>query len=347
MTIYVFLAIFPFFLGFFFPKLNEQKKQKRLYFIICGAVMLFIMGCRRYSLGSVDTYHYCLRMYQAINSETWQQFYEPNLYEKGFQLFMFAASRVFHHYQWILIVSSLFYIVSLFYFADHNSDDIPLSVTLYISLGLMIFELQGMRQAMAMSLCLFAYEQAKNRKFLRFLLLVMLASTFHRTAIIFIFVYWIAKLKMNKLNVPLIFCASLLVTIFPSSVVDLGNKVFNETYSGAVTSGGFVAVAIYGLALIVCGLYYTTYDDNVQSPLVLILMAGTFTYVMRYTGVQVAERISFYFAFSQIALIPLAAKLVVPRDRLFVRIMIVALATGLFAYRLGDSGFLPYAFFWS
>lgn len=346
MTAYIFLALFPVILGMFFSRINEQRKQKTIYFIICGAVMLFIMGCRDNSLGSVDTYHYYSRMEYAISCGTWEGFYNPDLYETGFQVFMFILSRFFQHPQWILVLSSLFYIISIFYFIDHNSEEISLSTTIYISLGLMTFHLQGMRQAMAMCICLFAYEQAKKKRFLKFLLLVLLATTFHQTAIIFIFIYWLVKLKLNRRNVFLVAIISLAAIAFSAPLVNFANMIFNEEYSGAVDSGGLIATAIYIITLIVCYIYYYSHEEDFRSPLVFVMIIGTATYLMRYTGVMIAERISFYFAFSQIALIPLATKIVKPRERIIVDTIIVLLAVGLFAYRLGDSGFLPYAFYW-
>ncbi len=347
MAVYLLLALTPVLLGVFFGDIKHNKKRRIKYFILCGVIMLFFMGLRHYSLGSTDTLHYYNRMKYAISCNTWESFYEPDLYETGFQVFMFIVARVFHHPQWILVISSLFYIISIFYFIDHNSEDISLSITLYISLGLMTFHLQGMRQAMAMCICLFAYEQAKKKKFFRFLLLVLLATTFHQTAIVFIVVYWIVRLKLNRRNVFLVSLISLVAIACSAPLVNVANTIFNEDYSGTVDSGGFVAVAIYIITLVVCYLYYSSYEQDCGSPLVLVAIIGTATYLMRYTGVMIAERISFYFVFSQIALLPLVAKLIKPRERIIVNAFIVLLAVGLFAYRLGDSGFLPYSFHWS
>lgn len=346
MATYIAFAIVPFVLGFLFPKMKENKKQKNRYFIFCGIVMLLIMGCRHNSLGSVDTFHYFTRMDYAISCGSWQMFYEPGLYETGFQFLMYALSRIFTHPQWLLVITSLFFIISVFYFVNHNSDDIPLSLTLYVSLGMLTFHLQGMRQAVAMCVCLFAYEQAKRRHLVKFLLLVLLATTFHQTSIVFFAVYWLVKLKLNKRNTLLVSIISGLAVINSIPLVNIANTIFGESYSGVAASGGFVATAIYFITLLVCYFYYTTYKENEQSPLVFVMIIATAAYLIRYTGVMIAERISFYFMFSQIALIPLATKLFKPQARLIVRIGICTLAAGLFAYRLMDSGFAPYEFFW-
>lgn len=346
MTAYIILAVFPVVLGLFFPNIKEKRQERIMYFVICGAIMLLIMGCRHYTLGSVDTLHYYYRMEYAIECDNWNEFYDADLYEAGFQLFVFLLSRVFNHPQWLLVISSLFYIIAIFYFIDRNSEEISLSITLYISLGLMIFHLQGMRQALAICICLFAYEQAKKNNFFKFSLAVFLAVLFHQTAIVFIPIYWLAKLKLNTVNVFLVSSISILAILFSTQLVDIANMIFSEEYSGTVDSGGLVAVLIYIIGLGVCCLYYSSHNNDKLSPLVFVMIIGGASYLIRYTGVLIAERISFYFSFSQIALIPCAKKLLEKKARFLIHIIIVGLAIGLFMYRLKDSGFLPYMFFW-
>jgi len=347
MLIYIFLAIFPIALGLFFPKKETDRKQRVMYFAICGAVMLLIMGCRYNGLGSVDTYHYYVRMKDAISCSSWRAFFDPDLYESGFQLFVFILSRIFNHPQWLLVISSLIYIIATFYFIDRNSNDIALSITLYITLGLWTFHLQGMRQSIAMSICLFAYELAKQKKLFKFLAAVLLATTFHQTAIVFLLIYLLVNLKFEKKRIIAVSIFSVVAVAFSVPLVDIANELFNEDYSGAVDSGGYVATAIYIIAVLVCCLYYVKRKEDVRSTLVFVLIIGLATYVMRYTGVMIAERISFYFIFSQIALIPISIKIFVPNQRGCVRLLVVALAVVLFVYRLPTSGFLPYAFFWN
>ena len=69
-------------------------------------------------------------------------------------------------------------------------------------------------------------------------------------------------------------------------------------------------------------------------------------FAMRYFGAQAAERISFYFAFSQIGALPNAIHITSRREKTHIYIIVLALAVLLFAYRLHGSGLVPYRFFW-
>ncbi len=346
MTAYIALAIFPILLGACFPKLHKSKKQKMTFFILCGIVMLAIMGLRHYSLGSTDTTNYYNAMQRAINSPNWQSFYDPEYYEAGLQAFMYALSRVFNHPQWILFITSLIYVVSIFYFANNNSDNIPLSITTYISLGLMQFHLQGMRQSIAMCICLFAYEQAKRKHPIKFLLLVILATTFHQTAVVFLPIYFMCRMKFSWKSMSLIAVGSIFMVVFTDRIINIANMAFDKNYENTVTSGGFVALSIYIILLGITLWYYNRHKPDDKLPLLFVLILATLCYGMRYTGALVAERVSFYFSFSQIALLPAALRMFAQKDRKMWGYVASVFVVALFIYRLVGSEFITYKFFW-
>ncbi len=346
MAVYLALSAFPVLFGFCFPRLKTSKRQKIVYLAICGLVMWFVMGCRHHLLGSEDTTNYYERMRMAIQSPYWEAFYEPDLYEKGFQYFVFLLSRVFHDPQWLLIITSLIFVVSILYFTYKNSDELPLALATYITLGLMTFHMQGMRQALAMSICLFAYEQAKKKHLLRFILLVLFATLFHQTAIVFFVVYIACQFKLNLKNIVAMLGVSAVAVAFSPFLVDLANRIFEKEYDDIVDSGGFVATAIYVIIFAVSLLYFYKNKKDDRSPLVYVLIIGMATFIMRYVGVRIAERVSYYFAFSQIGLLPLATNLMVKKDRIYVYVAVAILQIALFAYRLHESNLVVYQFFW-
>ena len=347
MTIYIVLALFPVCWGGLFPRLSKDKRQKRLFYVGCGIVLLMVMGLRHYSLGSTDTLNYYNTMKRALASESWASFYRPELYEKGAQLYIYTLSRVFKEPQWLIFITSLIYIVSVFYFIDRNSKDIPLSITLYITLGLMSFHMQGMRQSIAMSICLFAYEQAKNKHLIQFVLLVLFATAFHQTAIVFFPIYVLCRLRFSKKNMGILCAAAALVVVSADKIIGLANSLFDRSYNTAVNQGGFVAVLVYVIAIALTLFFDTSLKKgNEQTPLLFILVVGFVSYLLRYFGTLAAERISFYFAFSQLALLPNAETIVVHRDQRIMRAIILLLAVALMAYRFYGSKFVPYLFFW-
>ncbi len=347
MLIYLCLALFPIFLGALFPKVQENRKQKAYFYLICGAVMLVTMGLRHYSLGSIDTQNYYNAMVRAIRSRTWSEYYEPDRYEVGIQAFMYILSRFFKDPQWLLISTSLLFITSIFYFVDRNSDDIPMSISIYISFSLFAFHLQGMRQSIAMCICLFAYEQAKKRKFIPFLAIIAVAVLFHKTAILFLPVYYICRMRCSNKTIGAMLAISAAVLLFASEVTAIANFLFDTDYGNPVESGGIITLMIN--ILIIALILFADSDikkGNERTPLLFLLMLSTLCYAFRYVGANLAERVAYYFIFSQMVLIPRTSKIVVAKQRGLYKMIVLALSIAFFAYHLSGTTFVPYRFFW-
>lgn len=349
MTLYIFMAFLPLLLIPFFPNVNTDRKQKKYYCIIMGIALILFLALRHKALGSTDTINYYNGMKDAILSKTWNQYYDPDGAELGFQIFVWIISRFVKSPQWIIVFSSVIIVTSVLIFVWRNSKNIPLSVTMYICLGLMTFQMQGMRQALAMSICLFAYEFAKRRKIIPFALLVLLATQFHQTAIVFAVVYVFGYLKLKASHLLLVLSAAGVVTLLSDKIIDFANELFDRNYSNTVDSGGVIATAIYILIMVFCILASKQpYAEHIDATLFYVLLTGFVCFAMRYFGTLAAERISFYFMFSQIVLLPntVCDGQIKSSDKGVVNMIVYLLSIALFAYRLAGSDFVPYRFFW-
>jgi len=348
---YIITAILPILIYLPFQKRDrylDNKSNKKTYIIISGFLIFLFLALRSRFIGSTDTAHYYDAMKSAIQSKSWEDFYNPDLYETGFQAFVYLLSRIFRDPQWIIVISTAIYVGAVCFFIYKNSDDVVMSLVMYVALDLMTFQMQGMRQAIAMSLCLLAYECAKNKKLMLFIILCALATTMHSTAIVFFIVYPIIKFKFSYFNIAIFAVVSLLVLILSEEIVAIGNLLFDKNYHSVVETGGYVATIIYVLIL---GLFMffgkNLKNDNKIVGLFYITFVGFICFLLRYTGVRIAERISYYFIFGQLALLPKALNIFTGRERTVVKVITYILMIGLFAYRLADSVIIPYEFFWN
>lgn len=334
---------------FFFSsyKINNNVNIKRNYLFLFGLILVVFLSLRSKYVGSSDTLNYFNMMKDAIRSDSFSSYYNEDFVEPGFQFFVYILSRVFKDPQWIIAISSLIYISSICYFIYKNSEDIVFSLTMYITLGLMQFQMQGMRQAIAMSICLFAYECAKKRKLIFFILLVILAMQFHRTSIVFSIVYFLPLIPFNYKGFLILVTGSLIFIFSVNQIVSVANELFDSEYSNTVDSGGFIALTIYILIILSALLFNKKLKFDKHSSLLLyVTILGCLCYFARYIGSQAAERISFYFMLGQIALLPNTINNLNNQERAIVKLIAGVLMLSLFAYRLDGSDFIPFEFFW-
>lgn len=355
MLVYILLAILPLLVRPLFVTnkgiFTVDKHKKNKYFLVfCGCLLFLAIALRHYSVGSADSLHYYqnwIKWRDIGNFEVfWNRLLSANM-EKGYILSIWLLSRFFYDPQWLFVFSGLFFSISVCTFIYRNSKDVAISFILFVCLGLYEFMVQGLRQAIAMSICLFAIEFCKRRKFIPFLLLVILASFFHRTAIIFAFIYFCYGMKYNIITLFLMILFAVALIVFGDVITNLGNVLFNREYEGAVETGGFIAVTIYVLIIL---LSITSATDKVKRSndyvfFLIFTTIGLVFYSMRFFENLIIERISFYFMFGQIILIPSSLCNFDSVTRKIVSAIVVILSFSLFAYRLSGSSLVPYKFF--
>ena len=351
MIIYLLVAISPLIFSYFFPKLHYDKKSKNRFLVICGIVLVLFIGLRSKYVGSEDSLSYYNHLQHALFADSWNMYYNPNGIEKGFQAFVYILSRIFDNAQMLFVATAVIYAGSILYCIYKNSDNVVLSTVMYITLGLMQFQMQGMRQAIAMSICIIAFEFAKKHKIIPFALLLILATTFHRTAIVFAIVFFVALLPYNWILLIGLCVVSSLLFVYSAPLMDLANDMFETNYAQTIDSGGFVATAIH-IIIIVMGMVLHrkalyNKEDKSQATVMYVAIISFVCYIMRYFGAGISERISFYFMFSQVILLPNSIKNISRDFKPIINIAAYALCILLFLYRLMGSSFLPYRFFWN
>lgn len=117
--------------------------------------------------------------------------------EPGFVLFVKLLTYMSKSPQIIIIVSSCIIMFSILRFFIKYSKCLWMSVFFFFC----IFydsSLNIMRQYLALSILLWAYDYIQKRDFLKFLLLVILSTTFHYTAFFFIIAYSFQTFKINR-----------------------------------------------------------------------------------------------------------------------------------------------------
>lgn len=180
-----------------------ERKRKRYIYLIASILTLF-SGLRNWAVGS-DTYQY-FYLFDSVKYESWKDlinsfinfsgkdpFYK--IFEKFFQIFSDS-------YQLYLCLVALIFMISLGNFIYKNTNRIShaiLAFIIYMGYFYGFFSITGIRQTLATAFLLWSFEFIKQRKLVPFLLLVLVASLFHITALVFLPLYFIANIKKTKL----------------------------------------------------------------------------------------------------------------------------------------------------
>ena len=357
MIILLGLSIIPILLKLMIGEIEKDEKNKKLFLICCGVFIALIVGLRAETVGTRDTSNYC-NLYEGVaRFSTLHMFLKyHNVFENGFFLseclfyiFTYFCAKIFPNPQFFIFITSTFITFSAMYFIYKHSKNVMLSTILYICLGLMAFNMNGMRQALAMSICLFAYNFAKKRKLIPFACIILLAMLVHKTAIFFSVVYFIACLKCKPKHIMFFTIAVALFVIFADRLVETFDSVTDKNYSdvGGFDSGGYVTVLIYVLVLIFALVFgWKERGDSGFSLTFYLTILGGALYCGRYISTQIYERMSYYFFYAVLLLLPQTVMQLKESEKPTVVAIITSLSILLFVYRLYGSAFHNFTFFW-
>lgn len=334
---------------------NTRKENRKIFMILSSIILVLIMGLRTQYTGSKDTQIY-FRLCESVSQNVdIRQFLgkldlgEGNILfsEVGFYVYVWLIGRVFPHAQWLLIITSLIIVICVAKFIWNNSKDFCISWLVFVCLGSMTFAMNGMRQSIAMGICLLADEYAKRRKIIPFLILVLLAMLFHKSALFFVIVYGFRGMKFGVKSMLILGGASLSFIVFANQLSALYDNIMGEDYYGAESfEGGSVTFLIYLIAIVMALLTYKSLKDNLTFAMFAMSIVGATIYFGRYTSNQMYERMSYYFFFYLILLFPSVMSSLKTRDKQLLSVLFTILAIALFSYRISKGAFSNYELFW-
>lgn len=353
---YLLLAMFPVILtpvvnSAYKSSINKNDRAKRTFLLCCGVFLFIMIAFRNQYVGTVDSHRYYdnWSYMHDLPKSMLGNYIQNSEMEAGYLVTIWALSHIFPNPQMVFVLSAFLFVISVCRFIHKNSDDVCLSFVMFVCLGLYTFMVQGLRQAIAMCICLFAIEFYKNKKYIRFIVIVLLATIFHKTAIVFLAVFFIRFLKIQWKYFALVGAFSAAVLAASSYIVSFSKLLFEEdSYSDAAQAGGFIATAIYVIILVVALLFSTQKQkkSNEFTLFFYITYIGLFTYILRYVELAILERVSYYFLFGQIILLPKVLMNFEGMVKNIVKTVVIILCILLLAYRLSTSDLSPFIFFW-
>lgn len=250
----------------FFSK-KQTLRKRRIYLILVFLILFFISAFRSVNIGN-DTLSYAI-MFQRFGKADNIFTLDTNI-EIGYIVLNKILYSISSNPQILFIFTSLFILVTQLRFINKNSNMVWLSVYLFINLRLFYFTLSGLRQSIAMSIILLSYNFIKSKKPIKFFITVVIASLFHSSALVFLIIYPISKIKFSKKIIILEFIVGIFVYIGFDYIINLGLKFFPK-YSPYLTSvyfdGDVRLASILNLLVIsvilILGLI-TKYHQNIE-----------------------------------------------------------------------------------
>lgn len=209
----------------------KKPLQLKLFMGLVGLELILIAGLRSINVGRDSlSYFYLFN----IVSSTADIFAMPSYMERGFLIFVKGLSLIYNHPQILFITVAGLFVASSWKLIYRYSPNFLFSVLIFISavpLGSYVFGMSFLRQAMAISIVFVSFDFLLKKSFLPFLSFVLLATLFHKSALVFVVLYPFIYIKCDFERVLLVGLGGfVLFAIFPLVISHLPS--FFARYQG-------------------------------------------------------------------------------------------------------------------
>ena len=323
---------------------SSNKKRLKYIFISIATLQLILLLSLRHSTIGIDVPGYVSFFKRSILSST-----IDHRFELGYKALNNIIGILTNNEQIFLTIVAILSIAPVGRFIYKYSKMPFLSFTIYIAFNYYAFTFSGLRQAISYAIIFISYDYIKDRKLMKFLICVLCASLFHKSALIFLPAYYIYRIRINKIVISSLIVVDLAVYIFRRPIFAFLINNFYQSFSIVETSS-YTWMAFCALIVLLGSFVYKSMinisDDN--SGLYMFLLIGISLMIFASVGNNIMRIADYYFMFV-IIFIPEA--LIALKDKKLALVVAYLIVVGLMVIYLwflngSPFGIVPYKFFW-
>ncbi len=331
---------------------NNNPGNSKLFFVLIG-ITIFVVAAFR---GDIDRDHQnYINIYGYIlNGQNY-------LIEPMFYIFTFISNSLINSYQLLFVFFAVLGVGAKLYTINKLSY-LPLaSLLVYFSNYYFLHEMTQIRVGVAVAICFLSIPVLLNKKYMTFCIYIGVATLFHYSSILFLVLILIPKSALSIKEIMIYLLILLLgyvlyqanigfAKIFSYIPIDVVRQKFlsysEKTDANLVTSVNVFSVFQLIKIFSVCFITYHFYKNKptpVESVLLRLYIFSIISWVILFDIPAFAIRISEFFGFSEVFILPYILRVFKPRvvsSTLFLLICLALFYVNIFHNEL----MLPYFF---
>lgn len=266
---------------------EQNEKNHKKYIIFMMVLLILQSGLRHVTVGA-DTFTY-YNIFLDVQASSWSSLWQDclNFYyygegkDPGYHFLLKAIQLVLPTFQLYLIGLAVFVFYGLgrlFIRYTKSNYEVLVAISLFQCLYYSFFSITGLRQSMATGFLFLAIPFVEKKKPLQFFLLVMIAATQHKSALLFAPFYYLPIIKNSRAMLIASLVSFVPMWIYGGSVLgDFMVGTTFEQYAGYLKVNekagayGFTAYILLLGSLLVY--YYKKIRSNNPDGVVIILNA--------------------------------------------------------------------------
>lgn len=347
MNYYCILLLIFIIITILFKVLKKDVKTDSLYLLTIMTLLILFLIIKDDSVGvdwlnykKIFDYAHDLDLISLINHER---------HEIGYKLYCKLIASIYYDYYFFLGITSILSLLPVYRFIKKYSSDYFLSTLIFMSFTFYSLYFGVIRSSMALSILMISIDFIQKKKPIPFILTVLLAASFHKTALIFLPAYFLSKIKLNKKTFIIFITGASILFLSKGFLINMINKIIYQDYNPEeYASGGYSMLVILLVAFIILYIFRDKLIEKNKNNFLFINMF-MMAILIQTMALEIGTlfRVTQFYFFPMITLLPdgLQLKIFDTKVMKILRYCVIIFFIVYFVYSaLTYKNFKPYSF---
>ncbi len=316
------------------------------FFILVVAVLVFVSGNRYYVGADFGAYYSQYEIFAERLVDSIKEYDEP-----GFKFICWIVVLLNGDGHDVIMLTSLItlglYLITLY----KNTDRQITASLLFIFLGCWHVSFNAVRQCLAAAILFTGISALRNKKFLKYFIIVFIASLFHKTAIVLLIIYFVVNRKISAKNVFLLIVISVLILFSFDTVFEFTSFLLEDAHSEELT---YSTASVNTLRILVAcappvyiGLFNWKKEYNERETFAMNLLLLNAVFMLSTSNSTYFARLGIYSAPFVAVSLPEMLRVIDGKFGKIAHVVIILLYALYWLYEVTNSGSLnPFTFIW-
>lgn len=280
----------------------SRKKEKKNLIFYTGCFFLILMSvCQDFNSGGDGPMYYGfyqeiaeMNVSQMLSFTTWEPAF---VFLNKFTHILGMGPRMLYLFVAIIAMVPIFACI-------YRESKIPaVGLLAFVALGFFRNSMSFYRQACAVGILFLSWRFIRERKLIPFVLTVLLAALFHRTAAAFAVMYFVAMVPVNGYIVLAAAGASAACALLGAPIMGFLNMLLRVPYALEARGGLSMYIVLWALVMLLYMLKGKELNDrHLKLPFLMLLLAAAMQSMTFINGTF--SRLVWYFSVSLVVLVP-------------------------------------------
>jgi hypothetical protein len=212
-------------------KENQQRfvrsTQESLLLPIFFIILFFLLALRSVHVGrDLPNYHY---LFQSFSNQSFHAIIN-SWQEVLFRLLNYGIGLFTKDFHWFLCIVAIIELLPVAYLYNQDKRKGYIKMILFVNMSTFILLFSGIRQSMAISFGVLAFDALKRNKKFFFLMWAVFATLMHNSGFMVFFIYFLFNIRLKKKHLLVIVPSIVLVLVFNQPIFLFLTSIVAETY---------------------------------------------------------------------------------------------------------------------